>query len=309
MQYLCNQDVIELNKPSVIALGNFDGVHKGHQKLLNTALDMARKKDIAAVALSFFPHPTSVLGKKPKPLITSKEERKNKILDIGMDVFIEYPFTKAFASISPEVFFTEVLMNKLKAQAIVVGRNYFFGKDKKGDSDYLKVLGRQHGIEVCVIDIVKEQGEVVSSSRIRTLISEGEMEKAEQLLGYPYCIVGEVVHGKKIGRTIGFPTVNIIPEAHRIYPPNGVYATLVDVYGQKYMGITNVGYNPTIGNTHKTIETHILNFNQDVYGEEVTIAFHHYLRTEKKFEDIISLSKQIAKDKEEGMLLLRDKLK
>lgn len=309
MKYLCSGDTIAIEASSVIVLGNFDGVHRGHQKLLTTSLELAREKGLIAIALSFYPHPTSVLGKSKKPLVMSRADRKNKMEEIGMDIFIEYPFTKTFAGISPDTFFTHILMEKLKAKVIVVGSNYFFGKDKKGDSNYLKHLGKLYDIEVCVIDTVMENGEIISSTHIRQLILEGAMEKAQELLGYPYTIVGHVAHGKKLGRTIGFPTINLVAEADRVYPPNGVYATMVKVYNETYMGITNVGYNPTVGNTHKTIETHILGFDQQIYGEEVEVMFYSYLRPEQKFENINILSQQIAKDKEKAIKFLTDKMK
>lgn len=309
MQYICGTTDIQITDKSVVVLGNFDGVHKGHQELLNKAKEKAKEKNLIAIALSFYPHPTWVLGNHPKPLIMSRQDRKHRIKEEGIDVFIEYPFTIAFSDISPECFFKEVLIEKLQARVVVVGSNYFFGKDKAGDVMYLKELGKKYDVEIAVVDTVKEDGEVISSTHIRSFITSGKMEEAEALLGYPYTVIGTVVNGKKIGRTIGFPTINIIADPDRIHPPNGVYATTVKVYDHVYMGITNIGYNPTVGSAVKMIETHIIGFSGDIYGQEVKVAFHKFIREEKKFNNIDELSKQIAIDTEIGKSFLSTRMK
>lgn len=309
MQYVCGESNIQIPKNSVVALGNFDGVHRGHQKLLETALQKAKQMELLTIALSFYPHPTMVLGKSPKPLVMSRRDRKNKMTEMGMDVFIEYPFTKDFANISPRTFFEEILMKQLKAKVIVVGSNYYFGKDKEGDTYFLKMMGELHGIDVCILDTVEEDGQVISSTHIRQLIQKGDMKKAEALLGHPYTIIGSVVHGRKLGRTIGFPTINIIADPDRVYPPNGVYATLVKVYNKYFLGITNIGYNPTVGGKQKMVETHLFDFSEDIYGEEVEIMFYHHIRPEEKFSGIEALSEQIRLDKEKARFMLADKLK
>ncbi|MEF9958439.1 MAG: bifunctional riboflavin kinase/FAD synthetase [Niameybacter sp.] len=306
MQYKCGETTLELEKESVVVLGNFDGVHKGHQKLLQEAKRLAKEKHLLAVALSFYPHPTWVLGNQPKPLVMSRQDRKHRIKEEGMDVFIEYPFNNAFASISPEQFFKEVLLDKLHVHAIVIGSNYFFGKGKTGNVACMRALGEKYDVEIIVVDTVKIEGEVISSTHIRRLISEGKMEESKELLGHPYTVVGTVVHGRKIGRTIGFPTLNMIADPDRIHPPNGVYATTVKVYNHQYMGITNVGYNPTVGGSMKMIETHLMDFEGDLYGAEIEVSFHRFIRAERKFENIEALSRQIATDTEQVRIFLRN---
>lgn len=309
MQYICENAHIQLQEASVVVLGNFDGVHRGHQKLLETALEVAKNKSMLAVALSFYPHPTMVLGKTPKALVMSRRDRKNKMLEIGMDVFIEYPFTKAFAAISPQVFFEQILVKQLCAKTIVVGSNYYFGKNQKGDVNFLREMGAIHDVQICVVDTVQDHGQVISSTRIRAFIQKGDMARAAELLGHPYTITGSVVHGKKLGRTIGFPTLNVIADPDRIYPPNGVYATIVKVYNKLFMGITNIGYNPTVGGSIKMVETHLFDFEGNLYGEEIEIMFYDSIRPEKKFSSMDALCEQIGKDKEKARFLLRDKLK
>lgn len=309
MQYICGTADIQMTKDSVVVLGNFDGVHRGHQELLREAKAKAKEKSLIAIALSFYPHPTWVLGNHPKPLIMSRQDRKHRIKEEGIDVFIEYPFTIAFSDISPEFFFKEVLIGKLQARVVIVGSNYFFGKDKTGDAKYLKELGEKYDVEIIVVDTVKEDGKVISSTHIRSFITSGKMEEAEALLGHPYTVIGTVVHGKKLGRTIGFPTINMVADPDRIHPPNGVYATTVKVYDHVYMGITNVGYNPTVGSSMKMIETHIIGFSGVIYGEEVEVAFHKFIRAEKKFDNVNELSKQIAIDTEIGRSFLSTRMK
>ncbi len=213
-----------------------------------------------------------------------------------MNTLIEYPFTKAFASVSPDEFFEEILVKQLKAKVLVVGENYYFGKNKAGNPEYLKVLGTKHDIEVFVVSAVKNENQMISSSTIRNLIVEGNIEFANEMLGHPYTIVGNVMAGKQLGRTIGFPTINLIADPDRVYPPNGVYATKVTVYNEEYLGMTNIGYNPTVNGNKKMIETHIFDFNKDIYGETVEIRFYHEIREEQKFTNLEALQQQIVKD-------------
>lgn len=298
MQYICGETITGIEKASVVALGNFDGVHKGHQKLLQKATSLAKKKDFLAVALSFYPHPTWVLGNNPKPLVMSRQDRRHQIEKEGIDLFIEYPFTVEFANISPELFFAEILIKKLHAKAVVIGSNYFFGKNKAGNVECMRKLGEKYDVEILVVDIVKIDGQVISSTKIRSLITQGKMEDAKELLGHPYSVMGTVIHGKKLGRTIGFPTLNMEADSDRIYPPNGVYATTVKVYNDTYWGITNIGYNPTVDGKTKMIETHLIDYEGHLYGEQVEISFHHFIRGEKRFDSVAELAHQITIDTE-----------
>lgn len=298
MQYLYGTTEVRQTKDSVVVLGNFDGIHRGHQALFNKAKEAARKYGLQTIVFSFYPHPSWVIGTHPKPLLMSRRNKKKMTEQMKMDVLIEYPFTQAFAAIAPETFFTEVLIKKLKAKVLVVGSNYYFGHEKAGNPAYLQKLGEKYDIQVCVVDAVTQGGNMISSTTIRNYISAGEIEAANEMLGHPYTVVGNVVQGKRLGRTIGFPTINLIADPDSVYPPNGVYATYVKVYNTLYMGMTNIGYNPTVNGERKMIETHLFDYNKELYGAEVEIYFYHHMRCEQKFENIDALKMQIEKDKE-----------
>ncbi len=306
MQYIYNTTEIMRDKGCVVILGNFDGIHKGHQKLFEIARQEAKKRSLETVVFSFYPHPTWVIGNHPKALIMSRRDKKNMIESFGMDVLLEYPFTKAFASISPDEFFIDILVKQLKVSVLVVGSNYYFGKDKAGNPSYLKELGKRYNVEVYVVDAVKRENQMISSSQIRNLIVDGKIEAANKMLGHPYMVVGNVVQGKKLGRTIGFPTINLIADPDRVYPPNGVYATKVKVNSKTYLGMTNVGYNPTVNGERKMIETHLFEFSGMLYGTEVEVDFYHFIRPEQKFGGVEALQTQLAHDKNEVLDFFKD---
>ncbi len=309
MQYICGTTNIKQNKHSIVVLGNFDGVHIGHQKLFDVAKMKAIQKDLQVVVLSFYPPPTWILGKQPKTLLMSREDKRNKIESMGIDVLIEYPFTKEFANMAPEVFFTSILRDELKAKVLIIGNNYYFGKGKTADAHYMKKLGKEYNVEICVIDTIKSNNIEVSSSYIRNLIQDGNIEKANMLLGHPYSMSGIVIDGKKIGRLIGFPTINIIPDIDRTHPPNGVYATTTRINNKIYWSITNIGYNPTVNGENKIIETHILDFSNMIYGDTVEMFFYKFIRKETKFSSIDMLKDQIKQDKDETQKILKMFLK
>lgn len=306
MQYINNTTEIMRDKACVVILGNFDGIHRGHQKLFKVAKQEAQKRGLETVVFSFEPHPTWVIGNHPKALIMSRLDKKCMTELLGMDVLLEYPFTKTFASISPEEFFIEILVKQLKVSVLVVGSNYYFGKDKAGNPSYLKELGKRYNVEVYVVDAVKRENQMISSSQIRNLIIDGEIERANDMLGHPYGIVGRVVQGKKLGRTIGFPTLNLIADVTRVYPPNGVYATKVKVGANTYLGMTNIGYNPTVSGERKMIETHLFEFNEVLYGAEVEVDFYHFIRPERKFESVEALRAQLTHDQNEVLDFFKD---
>ena len=221
MQYIYGTADISRDRDCVIVLGNFDGVHRGHQRLFEVAKRQATALKLQTVVFSFYPHPTWVIGNNRKSLLMSRRDKKQMVSACGIDELIEYPFTKQFASVSPESFFVDLLMKRLKAKVIVVGSNYYFGKGRAGSPTYLKTLGEQYGVKICIVEAVTIGEHMISSSAIRKCILEGNIEEANKMLGHPYMVVGNVVRGKMLGRTIGFPTINLIADPDRVYPQIG----------------------------------------------------------------------------------------
>lgn len=307
MQYIHDTEEIVRKTGCVAVLGNFDGLHKGHQKLLECAKKEAKKNKLETVVFTFYPHPTKVLEHCTKSLLMTRENKKQMVDKLGIDVLIEYPFTKQLANKSPESFFKDILMDTLKVRVLVVGKNYYFGKDNAGDSKVLMELGKKYDVKICIVEPVVSEEQLISSSRIRTLILNGEIEEANQLLGHPYEVMGTVVKGRQLGRVIGFPTLNLEADEELIYPPKGVYATRVKVEERYYKGMTNIGYNPTVNGTKKMVETHLFDFNQSIYGKGIEIYFYHFIRFEQKFESIEALIQQLEQDKNQVMALFASK--
>lgn len=297
MKHIYDIKNIKLVDETVVILGNFDGIHIGHQKLFKVAQKIAKEKNLKTVLFSFYPHPTWILGDNPKSLLLSREEKKDKAQSLGIDIYIEYPFTAKFAQKSATDFVTQILIEQLNCKAVTIGRDYFFGKNQEGNIDFMKKCGNQYGFDVSIIDEVKEDFVTISSSLIRELILEGNVEQAAKLIGEPYAVKGHVIKGNQIGRTIGFPTANIIANPIKVLPPQGAYVTEVSILGERYYGITNIGYNPTVQGDKKTVETFIFDFHKDIYGQEITIKILKFLRPEIKFDSLTELTNQLNKDK------------
>ena len=288
----------ELSKPSSIAIGNFDGVHLGHQKVIKKMLEEAQKDQLLPIALTFNPHPLKVL--KPQeapPLITSLEEKIRILKLLGVKNIIVLDFEEALFNLSPEEFVKEILLGKLKAKFVVVGENFRFGKNRVGDVNALCELGEKWGFRAFIQPSVILEGMPVSSTRIRRIIREGNMKEAWKLLGRPFKIVGKVIYGRKRGKRLGFPTANINPETELI-PRRGVYAVFVEAEESLFRGVMNIGFNPTFDDKTLSLEVHILNFNRDIYGERLGIYFIERLRDEKRFANIEELKKAIKRDLE-----------
>lgn len=289
--------------PIVMALGFFDGVHLGHQKVILSAKKEAVKKGYKSAVMSFDPHPSVVLGRSVQHVkyITPLEEKKRLIKDLGIDYFFIVRFTAEFANLLPQEFVDHYLID-LNVKHVVAGFDYSYGRMGKGTMETLPFHSRQK-FTFSVIEKQEFSSDKISSTLIRACIKEGEMEKLPNLLGRFYSTSGQVIHGEKRGRTIGFPTANVDLDDEYIIPPIGVYAvkfTLTKT-GHSYKGVCNVGYKPTF---HKdkadkpSIEVFIFNFNDDIYGEQVTIEWHRRLRSEQKFSGVDELIAQIEKDKQ-----------
>lgn len=273
-----------------IALGNFDGVHLAHRAVLEKAAAYDN-----SICLLFRRHPVEVLtGKAPGRLLTpAQTEQKILQCGIGQCVYLDFEQVRDMA---PEQFFEEILIKQLGADVLCCGYNYTFGKQKTGDVTTLKALCAAHGVDLCVADEVDVEGEPVSSTAIRRYIRQGNIEKANAMLGYPFFYEGVIVEGKRLGKTLGFPTINQLFGAGMVKPKAGVYASTVTLRGNTYKGLTNIGDNPTIGTDGFRSETYIFDFEKEVYGESAKIRLHAFLREEKKFESVAALTAQVLGD-------------
>ncbi|WP_113674802.1 bifunctional riboflavin kinase/FAD synthetase [Vallitalea guaymasensis] len=292
MEYI--KDTKEFTSPpSVVVLGNFDGIHIGHRKLICKALELSRELGLKSLVLTFDPHPSFVLAnKEPVDLIYLSCEKERLLSNI--DIFVEYPYDLVTAKMTPEDFIEKVICKQLNAKFVVVGNDYRFGHERKGDINLLKKLSSNYGYELITIPKIAYNNDIVSSTWIRKEIKQGNIELANKLLGENFSITGKVVEGKKNGRKFGFPTANIIPHRYKILPPNGVYYSNISVNGKKYDSITNVGVNPTLNGQKKVVETHILGFDEDIYGQVVVVEFIQFIRKEKKFNSIEELKKEVS---------------
>lgn len=293
-----------LETPSVIVLGSFDGIHSGHRTLINSARKLADKikkdqhiKDIEVMVCTFKNHPLSVVNKEICPrLVMSNEEKSILFEKLKVDIVNFMEFNKEFMSISPDEFIKN-LKKYYNVKGIVVGFNYRFGYKNLGDVEILKKYSEILDYQLFVVNPVTVDGEVVSSSAIRHNLQEGNIEKANKFLDRPFMLKGYIIKGKQIGRTIGFPTVNLNYDKSFVVPKGGVYGTIVEYKNNFYKGITNIGYNPTLEGNKLSIETNILNFDKNIYGEEIKLYFIEKIREEKKFVNLEELKNQLSKDK------------
>lgn len=288
---------INTAKPCVLALGNFDGVHLGHRRLLENGIAEAKRRGIAFSVLVFEPHPYKVLfPERELQLLTTQQEQLNIFEAFGVEVVYVLPFSPQTAEMSPERFGQEVV-KKLGAVHVIVGFNYSFGAQGKGDSHYLLELGRQQGFEVSVLPAQMIEGKVISSSSIRKALLHGDLDSAKQMLGHAPCLCGVVGEGEKRGRLLGYPTANLKLPLDHIVPKRGVYAVWMQFNGTKIPGMMNIGMKPTfhdVGQT--TIEVHFLDFNANLYGKEISVYLEERIRDERKFTNIDDLKRQLAKD-------------
>jgi len=289
---------------SVITLGNFDGIHLGHQELVRMVIRRAREINGQSMVVTFRPHPLKVLApEKCPPLISIYEEKIQLFEKLGIDVLVKIPFSLLFAEMTPRDFVKDILCDVLGAKDIFVGYNYRFGKGREGTTQTLKQMGREYGFNVHEVEQISLNGEVISSSKIRQFLKDGEVEHAARLLGRPYAITGIVIKGDSRGKTLGFPTANIASK-HIIIPSNGVYTVRILVRDNYYHGIANIGIRPTFNKEAQTLEVYIFDFNEDIYGEEATVTFFHRIRDERRFPDSAALVRQIQKDIAEARYLL-----
>ncbi len=290
----------------VLTIGNFDGVHLGHQFIFRRVLEKARETQGECIVYTFDPHPVEILAPERKPLlITPLEEKLRLIEEQGIDVTICAPFTEKFASQPPEDFVKNVLYDQIKIRHIFVGHDFTFGRNRRGNIALLLDLGRKWGFSAERVEAVRLEGAVISSTRIREFITRGEMREAAKLLGRPYALGGKVIHGHGRGsRKLGFPTANLKPVG-MLFPKSGIYAVWAVHDSRRYEGVANLGWNPTFQDQKFSIEIHILNFNRDLYGETLRVEFVQRLRDEVTFRGAEELIDQIKKDIAQAERILR----
>jgi riboflavin kinase/FMN adenylyltransferase len=290
----------------VLTIGNFDGVHLGHQAIFRMLIERAREKQGTSIVFTFIPHPLRVIAPERAPkLITTYKDKFQLIENAGIDIILCTNFTKEFANIPAEDFVTNFLCKILGIKEILIGSNYLFGKGRKGSPELLKELGKECGFSVTVVDEIKINNSVPSSSGIRTLIAKGKVDAASILLGRAYSVEGIVIEGAKRGKNIlNIPTANLLT-ANELLPKDGVYAVTVEVNGKKYLGATNIGFNPTFGDKKFSFETHILDFNGELPGKTMKVSFIRRIRDEMKFANAEALAEQLRKDIENIRNVLR----
>ena len=284
-------------RETAVALGNFDGVHMGHRALIRRAVDKAKEKGIKSAVFTFSNHPRNLIaGRNIVQNIITGEQKEKIIEEHDVDYLFNIEFTWDICNMKPELFVEELLCRCFRMKYAICGFNYRFGSRAEGTPELLKEMGRELDFELDMFEPVIVDGNIVSSTFIRGLIETGQVERCRKYMGERYRITGSVVVGNKIGRTIGFPTVNQIIDENMITPSNGVYITTCTFEGKTYPSITNIGVKPTIGDYKKNAETHIFDFSGDLYGKEITVEFIKKTRDEKKFNGIEELTAQIDRD-------------
>ncbi len=285
---------------TVVTLGTFDGVHIGHQSILDKVISSSKRLGCESLVLTFFPHPRMVLQHDSEIKLLNTIEEKSLLLEkVGIDNLVIHPFDQAFSQLTAEEFVRDILVNRFKVRKIIIGYDHRFGKNRTATIDDLIRFGTQYGFEVEQISAQEVDAVSVSSTKVRNALDEGNVVLASQYLGYDYFFSGTVVEGRKLGRTIDFPTANIkIDESYKLIPKNGVYIVSSEIGNEKVYGMMNIGINPTVGGKTQSIEVYFFDFDQDLYGKRITVTVYEKIRDEQKFASVDDLRMQLGKDKE-----------
>ena len=287
------------DKKTIVTIGTFDGVHLGHAAILKKLTQNTQNETFESTVLTFFPHPRMVLqGKSDLKLLNTINEKIELLEKIGIDNLIIHPFDEKFAELNAEAFVSTILVDHLLVQKIIIGYDHRFGKNRTANIDDLISFGAQYGFEVEQISAQEIDEISISSTKIRTALEEGDIQLANEYLGYSYFLSGTVVKGKQLGRTIGFPTANIsLEEDYKLVPQNGVYVVQAEIDCKTIYGMMNIGFNPTVQGKQKTIEVHFFDFEADIYNRKIQVAILQRIRSEKKFKSIELLTKQLDEDR------------
>ncbi|MDR1199090.1 MAG: bifunctional riboflavin kinase/FAD synthetase [Prevotellaceae bacterium] len=294
-----NYPEIPAEKKLVAATGFFDGVHMGHQVILHNIAGEAKRQNTKSCVITFWPHPRVVLDKDAETLrlLTTIDEKAEIISKIGIDYFYLIPFTQKFSQLSPMQFFENILVGKAGISQLHMGYNHHFGHNARAGFDEISKIGKKFNVDVFKTDAISYENQKISSTNIRRLLETGDIEKANAMLGYDYCIQGIVVHGNRIGRKLGFPTANIQPNAYKMIPENGVYAVTVKIKNIEYRGMLNIGLRPTLNNTEKSvIEVNIFDFDEDIYDITISVRILKRIRNERFFASLDLLKNQLKQD-------------
>jgi riboflavin kinase/FMN adenylyltransferase len=296
MDYVTGSIEFHMEGPSAVSLGKFDGLHRGHQKLIHHVLEQ-KKQGLSAVIFTFEKNPTRIMAGLSGQNIMTNAERKNMLEKAGIDHLLECPFVPELSHMEPERFVEEILVRQMKAAFVAVGEDFRFGYKRRGDDALLMKLGDRYGFRTEIIPKEQSHGRDISSTYIREALYEGNIPLANELLGYRYFVSGEVLHGRQIGRTLGLPTTNLLPDMDKLLPPNGVYLTRTRMEEGDYYGITNIGYKPTVGaESRKGVETYLFDYSGDLYGRHLCVEFMEFERPEQKFNSLEELKARILSD-------------
>lgn len=299
MQIIENTTEFQLKNKSAVALGKFDGIHLGHRRLLERVLEQ-KKRGLSTVVFTFDTSAASFFGGEAKELST-REEKREAFARLGLDVLIEFPLNRETAATEPADFVADYLAGQMRTAYLCAGHDISFGKGGAGDYTLLAALSEIYGYQVELIEKVRVDGEEVSSTRVRQAVRTGEMEKVSAMLGAPYRVSGKVVHGRQLGRKLGMPTANLLPDERKLLPPNGVYYSRAKLGEKTYRGISNVGYKPTVSEERVMgVETYLYDFSGEVYDRDMTVELLAFRRQERAFESVEALRRQIASDVEAG---------
>ncbi|WP_298493088.1 bifunctional riboflavin kinase/FAD synthetase [uncultured Algibacter sp.] len=294
------------NKQTVVTIGTFDGVHIGHQKIIKRLINTGKAEGLQSVILTFFPHPRMVLQKDSNiKLINTIDERHDILKDLGVEFLIIKKFTHEFSRLSAEDFVKEILVEKLNAKKVIIGYDHRFGRNRNADINDLKAYGDTYGFDVEEISVQDINDVAVSSTKIRTALIDGDVQKANAYLGHPFMLTGKVTKGRGLGKKLGFPTANIeVKEAYKLIPKQGSYIVQSTINNKKVYGMMNIGFNPTVNGETQTIEVHFFDYDEDIYEANLKIELLERIRDEEKFESVEALKIQLANDKDTALAFI-----
>lgn len=303
-------DILPVFRNAVITIGTFDGVHTGHNQIIQQMKTVAASNSGETVIITFHPHPRKIVANSTKEvsLLTTLHEKTALLDSAGIDHLVVVPFTEAFASLTADEYIEQFLVKRFQPHTLIIGYDHRFGKGRSGDFKLLESYAAKGVFKLVEIPEHLIQEAAVSSTRIRHALKDGDIVSANQLLGYPYFFEGKVIEGNKLGRTLGYPTANLqIDETEKLIPANGVYAVTIQLeqFSEKLTGMMNIGVRPTVGGVNRVIEVNIFDFDVDIYGKNLLVSVIEFLRSEQKFEGLEALKNQLAKDKENATRLLK----